>query len=305
MTMRRRERPVRLDGTVIAHSWRGAIDDYLDAQRAGAYPATTVNARRQHLEHLARRTHVDPFELTPRELIAYAAAQSWMPETRRSRRNTLLSFYRWAIADGRAVTNPAEALPRVKAIIPPARPIPTPLYEAALRKADERTGLMLRLAYDAGLRRGEIAVVHSDDLMQDLDGWSLLVHGKGGKQRIVPLTRRLALDLRAAGYGYVFPGAIDGHLSPRRVSELAVDVLPTPWTIHTLRHSFGTRTHNLAGDTFVVQELLGHASPATTRRYVLTDRSRLRATVDAAAGYSSSSPYGRESRSAASSIGSR
>jgi integrase/recombinase XerC len=272
---------------MIASIWRGAIDDYLDAQRAGGYPATTVNARRQHLEHLARRTDAHPFELAPRALVAYAAAQTWQPETRRSRRNTLLSFYRWAIADGRAIANPADALPRVKAPSPLPRPIPPAHYQRALHRSDERTALILRLAHDAGLRRAEIAVIHSDDIAEDLDGWSLLVHGKGRRQRIVPLTRRLSLDLRAAGYGYVFPGDIEGHLSPRRVGELAIAVLPEPWTLHTLRHAFATRTYSIANDTFTVQDLLGHASPVTTRRYVQTDRSRLRATVDAAAGYSS------------------
>ncbi|WP_419817020.1 tyrosine-type recombinase/integrase [Glaciibacter flavus] len=142
---------------------------------------------------------------------------------------------------------------------------------------------MLRLAHDAGLRRREIALVHSDDVFEDLHGWSLRVHGKGNKERDVPLTPRLAFELRALPYGWAFPGAIDGHLSPRRVGELAVDVLPSPWTIHTLRHSFATRAYGHESDLFVVQELLGHASPATTRVYVQVQSSKLRSTVNAVA----------------------
>ncbi|MET0725937.1 MAG: tyrosine-type recombinase/integrase [Leifsonia sp.] len=142
---------------------------------------------------------------------------------------------------------------------------------------------MLRLAHDAGLRRREIAMLHSDDMFEDLDGWSLRVHGKGDKERDVPLTLRLGFDLRALGHGYAFPGQIDGHLSPRRVGELAVDVLPSPWTIHTLRHSFATRAYGVDSDLFVVQELLGHASPATTRIYVQVRSERLRSTVAAIA----------------------
>ncbi|RLP70959.1 integrase [Mycetocola reblochoni] len=265
---------------VITPEWAGAVADYLDAQTAAAYPRTTVYARRQHLEHLARRVRSGPWDITPGELIEYAAAQEWAPETRRGRRNTLLSFYRWGIALGLTDTNPAVALPRVRVTTPPARPIGPTAYEDAMTKADERTRLILRLAYEAGLRRAEIAVIHSDDIIEDLDGWSLLVHGKGRKQRLVPLTRRLALELRSHGHGYVFPGAIDGHLSPRRVGELAAAVLPEPWTLHTLRHAFATRAYRLDSDVFTVQDLLGHSSPATTRRYVQTDRSRLRSTVD-------------------------
>src|SRR5690606_34840174 len=94
------------------------------------------------------------------------------------------------------------------------------------------------------LRRSEIAQVHpARDLRQDLVGWSLVAHGKGRKIRLVPLTPRLALDLRALGDGFAFPGAIDGHLSPRRVYELVDAVLDGHWSLHNLRHSFATNTH--------------------------------------------------------------
>jgi len=150
-------------------------------------------------------------------------------------------------------------------------------------QADPRTGLILRLAAECGLRRAEIAVIHTRDLIEDLLGWSLLVHGKGRKQRIVPLTDGIAAQLRELEPGYVFPGQIDGHLSPRRVGELATVVLDDSWTLHTLRHRFATRTYSIDHDTFAVQELLGHASAETTRRYIATDRSRLRDLVNRAA----------------------
>lgn len=53
--------------------------------------------------------------------------------------------------------------------------------------------------------------------------------------------------------------------------------------MHQLRHRFATRAYSVDRDVFTVQELLGHASPATTRRYVLVPRSALRATVKAVA----------------------
>jgi len=181
--------------------------------------------------------------------------------------------------------NPAEHLPRVRALPTRPNPIPVQVYDTAMGRADERTRLILRMAREAGLRRGEIAVSHSRDMMPDLDGWSLVAHGKGGKTRVVPLTRRLAFELRALGDGFFFPGDIDGHLSPRRVGELATEVLPEPWTLHKLRARFATDTLRTSGGNFgLVQDLLGHASPATTKIYAEQDPASARNAVEAASG---------------------
>lgn len=264
-------------------AWLPAIEGYLAAQRAGGSPATTIYTRRQHLEHLARRAPAGPVELTPGQLVAYAAAQDWAPETRRGRRSTFRSFWAWAVAEGVCEVNAAAALRRVKPTPPAPLPVPDPVYQAARARADDRVGLMMRLAAEAGLRRAEIAQVHTRDVFQDLDGWSLRVHGKGDKIRHVPLTRRLALELRSRPAGYVFPGDDHGHLSPRWVGRLVADALGDGWTVHKLRHRAGTRWHRAAGgDVFVVQQLLGHASPATTARYVQVPSDSLRAAVEAA-----------------------
>jgi integrase len=266
-----------------ADDWTRAIADYLIAQRAAGAPPTTCGTRRQHLEHLARRVSVGPWSLTGAELVAYAGAQDWMPETRRSRRTTFRSFYAWAVQAGHVEVSTALALPKVKAGQARPRPAPERVYEAALARSDDRLKLILRLAHDAGLRRTEIARVHSSDLFEDLHGWSLRVHGKGARIRDVPLTPRLALELRTLPPGWAFPGSDDGHLSPRWVGKLATVVLPDEWTLHTLRHSFGTRIYAHA-DLAVAQDLLGHASPATTRIYVQVPNERLRSAVLAAAG---------------------
>lgn len=159
---------------------------------------------------------------------------------------------------------------------------------AYIARADDRTALMVRLAGEAGLRRAEVAQVHARDLMEDLTGWSLLVHGKGDRERVMTLSRPLATLLRArllaVGGGYAFPGDDDGHLSPRWVGRLVADALPEGWTMHTLRHRFATRFHEASGrDVFLTQEALGHASPVTTQRYVAVGRDRMRAVVEALA----------------------
>lgn len=266
---------------VLSDAWAEAIRAYLTAQVAAGAPSTTCNTRRQHLEHLARRVSAGPWSLTGAELVEYAGAQRWQPETRRGRRTTFRSFYAWAHAVGLCEVNTAAVLPKVKPGQARPRPTPERVYEAALLRSDDRLKLILRLAHDAGLRRGEVALVHSRDLFEDLHGWSLRVHGKGRRERDVPLTPRLALELRTLPYGWAFPGDEDGHLSPRWIGKLATRVLPDEWTLHTLRHSFGTRVYSHA-DLAVAQDLLGHASPATTRIYVQVPNERLRSAVLAA-----------------------
>lgn len=267
----------------LSHLWGQAIEEYLAEQTAAGAPVTTRNTRRQHLEHLARRIDTPPWAVTGGDLVAYASQQKWAVETRRGRRSTFLSFWRWAVATGRTDSNPALALPRVKASIGRARPTPELVYREAVAAGDVRARLILRLAAEVGLRRSEIARIHSRDLVQDLVGWSLVVHGKGDRDRTVPLPDGLARVLLALPSGFAFPGDDHGHLSPRWVGKIATRLLPGEFTLHTLRHRFATLAYQVDRDVFVVQELLGHSSPATTRRYVQTQHEHLRRTVVAVA----------------------
>lgn len=267
----------------VPSGWREPLQSYAEAMEAAGSPATTRRTRLEHLRRLARAGGwPSPWHVDAEDLVAWCARQSWAVETRRSWRTTLRGFWRWAIRAGHCSTSPADALPVVRTTQPLPRPAPDDVLAAALRAADERTAVILRLAAEAGLRRGEIAVIHDRDLLQDLDGWSVLVHGKGGRHRLVPLTRSLALAVRArtARHGWLLPGDDGGHLSPRWVGTLAARVLPDRWTLHTLRHRFATRAYGADRDVFTVQRLLGHASPATTQRYVALDTSSMRATVD-------------------------
>jgi len=267
---------------MLTQAWIDEVDAFLAHQKAGGKPETTRRARREHLWHLARRVDVEtPWELTGRDLIEYANGQEWASETRRSRRATFLAFWRWGVADERCETVVAEALPRIKP--KPARPRPAPdaVYREALLRARPRETLMLRLAAEVGLRRAEVACIHTRDLLDDLVGWSLVVHGKGDKERVVPLPGSLARAIQELPLGYVFPGDWGpGHLSPAYVGKRIRDLLPDEWTMHTLRHRFGTRAYALKSDLLLVQELLGHSSPSTTRRYVELDRKRMRGLVD-------------------------
>lgn len=133
---------------------------------------------------------------------------------------------------------------------------------------------MLRLGAECGLRRSEIAATSSDDVLDDVGGRSLMVRGKGDKQRIVPLPDDLADEILGHD-GYCFPGRFGGHVEAtyvgKRLSRLLGD-----WTPHSLRHRYATRMYEATGDIMLVSKLLGHESVETTQRYVAMPDSRLR-----------------------------
>lgn len=248
-------------------------------------PPTSLALRRYQLGRLAA-DHADrsPWSMESTDLAAWLTARGWSVETVRSHRSAVRSFYGWAHAAGLCETDPSRLLRKV----PPARHRPRPAPEDAvldaLAAADDRVYLMVMLGARQGLRRGEIAVVHSDDVIrQDAGVWSLLVHGKGGKDRLVPLLPDVARALRDRPAGWTFPSSRTGsHLTPHYVGLLITRVLPAGLTPHQLRHRFASAAYQRTGDIRSVQELLGHASVATTQFYTQTAPAAHRAAVQAA-----------------------
>jgi len=256
----------------VSGAWRGALDTWAYWLRAQGHAETTIRARVEHLTTFARSCAIDdPWQVTTDDLIDWIGQRDWMQETRRSRRQSFVLFYRWGVERRTIDLSPAEALPRVRAAAPNPRPITPTAFDLAIATSAPRVGLMLRLGFEAGLRRGEMAQVHTRDLINEGHGdWSLTVHGKGRKNRVVPLNDSLALAIRTAclsGNGWCFPGDIAGHLSPRYIGKLLTRALPEGWTGHTLRHGFATDLLRHDVDLRTIQILLGHASLATTERY--------------------------------------
>lgn len=128
---------------------------------------------------------------------------------------------------------------------------------------------MLLLAALAGLRRSEIAKVHTQDIRRDAFGAGMLrVRGKGDKEREIPIHPALMVLLDRLEPGcWAFPGQIDGHVSPDWVGTVIRRRLGGGWTAHTLRHSFASRAYAVERDLRAVQELLGHSKPETTAIY--------------------------------------
>jgi integrase len=267
--------------------WDSAIDGWLTRLVAGGATPATRRTRRSHVRSVARELDDDhPRDVTVAQLEAILGRPAHSREYRRALRASLTSFFSWCLEAGIVKTDPAAKLPMIRTAVPAPRPVTDAVWRQVLQWSDEAaTLLMARLACEAGLRRAEVAQVHADDLIEAADGWQLIVHGKGEKQRVVPITASLAAEIANAcpDGGFLFPGKVNGHISPDRVGHLVSQAMPKGWSMHKLRHRFATRAYAATGNLRAVQEVLGHTSVATTQRYTAVSSADLRRVSEAAA----------------------
>lgn len=256
------------------------------------------------LEHARRLGHTELGTLELRTLRSWLAQQQSLGRSRTTlaRRATAARvFTAWLARTGRVPADPGSSLasPRAHRVLPPVlrKDEAEALVHAAAEHADDGSPIGLRdvavleLLYATGVRVGELCGLDVDDL--DTERHVLRVLGKGRKERTVPYGRPADLALRlwlrrgrpallAPHSGpALFLGARGGRLDPRTVRTLvhrriaevpgAPDIGP-----HGLRHTAATHLLEGGADLRSVQELLGHASLATTQLYthVTTDRLR-------------------------------
>lgn len=232
-----------------------------------------------------------------RAWLAHAAANGAGNATRARRLSALRSFYRY-LARHHDVDNPSVKLiatPRAR------RPVPRALSPAQARDVADDIGEMshtawqqardtalFTLLYGCGLRIAEALALDIRDAPAPGSDAPLLILGKGGKQRIVPVLPAvreavatwLALHPSRTGESPLFIGARGKRLDPAVAQRVLrhfrrLHGLPEHATPHALRHSFAT--HLLAGgaDLRAIQDLLGHASLSTTQRYTAVDEAAL------------------------------
>ena len=216
--------------------------------------------------------------------------------------SALRQFFGFLIDEGLRKDDPSPALPRPRA----RRPLPRLLShaevaalfaraedEAACDKADAvRMLTLLELLYGSGLRATELVSLPLNAVPRDAP--FLTVTGKGGAQRMVPVSTRARqalsrwLALRPEGGKALFPSSSrQGHLTRIRLFQLLralaarSGIDPEKVSPHVLRHAFATHLLEGGADLRVLQTLLGHADIATTQIYTHVDSARLVALVNA------------------------
>lgn len=235
----------------------------------------TVKDRTELLHRLRNALGHRLVDATPDELRAFQSRFAGLaPASVDIYTRHMQAFYRWAYKRGLVDPDPAADLPRPK--LTRGRPHPTSLDDLRIIFACTRGPLRLAyaLATLAGLRRGEICAAQRHDL--DIDTATLLVHGKGSRERIVPvlaplMDELLAYGLPRAGFlvrrgdGLGYPPEAMSIDSLRHLKGLGVDT-----TLHSMRHTFATAAAALTHDPLFVRDLLGHGSVATTEIYMGT-----------------------------------
>jgi integrase/recombinase XerC len=285
-----------------------AFADHLALERR--LSPNTVAAYRHDLTQLAvvlgREGTALP-DATYVQLRRYLARQHALGAARASiarRVSAVRTFFRWAAREGRVAQDPSLLLgrPKVTNRLPTVlRPKDaTALVEApgateadaddVIRAVALRDAAVLEVLYGSGLRVGEVVrlTIHGVDLGRR----RVLVRGKGDKEREVPMSEfavdavaRWLRDGRPTLAGDQDVDALFVNRRGRRLGERDVRRAVAGYgerrlpgrrvTPHTLRHSFATHLLEGGADIRAVQELLGHASVATTQRYTHVSRSRL------------------------------
>lgn len=217
----------------------------------------------------------------------------------------LRTFFRWCQREGIVKGNPALEVASPKQ---PKKLPPVVTYDdverllASTRSAGgwaARDLALLELFYATGIRLSELVGLDTGDI--HLGHRYVRVVGKGRKERVVPvgteaaqaveryLSERAAL-LASRGLGEeraLFVNLRGGRLTPRGVAfvvkkYLKTSGVPREMSPHTLRHAFATHLLDAGMDLRVIQELLGHASLATTQRYTHVSTDRIMAVYDEA-----------------------
>lgn len=305
-------------GTVCRVGWH--LDDFTRSLTAVA--PSTVEAYRRDLRAFitwAGRLGLGGPETvdrqTLRRYLAYMATRGQARRTIARRASALRRYFRWLQRTGRTDRDPTAGLsapkgearlPRVlrpdevRALLGEPGGAPAPFAGAGSDGGDGAAGTavdlrdmaLLELLYGSGLRIAEATAVDVDDV--DLDRSRVVVWGKGGKQRAVPLSEPAAHAMRrwladgremliteASPGGAVFLNRRGRRLTPRDARRIIDRRAAEPTHPHALRHTFATHLLDGGADLRVVQELLGHSDVATTQRYTHVSKERLRTVFDA------------------------
>jgi len=295
----------------VSEHLRESFLEMLAAERGAARNTLTAYAGdledfAAHCAALGQPVQTAPVEVMQSWLRGMAEAQ-FKPRTVARKLSSLRQFCRFLVREGLRADDPTELLgsPRPEPGLPkPIAPeeVATLIAGAAGLRPPRRGALAvaaIELLYASGLRASELVTLPAGSLRPDAP--LITVRGKGGKDRLVPISDRArlaveearALDERPAAatpraQRWLFPSrGAGGHMTRQGLGQLlkeaalAAGIAPERVSPHVLRHSFAS--HLLAGgaDLRSLQILLGHADIATTQIYTRVMQDRLRALVEA------------------------
>ncbi len=282
---------------------RALIERFLEmlAAEAGA-AANTIAAYRSDLSLASEVLGGGLVEADAAALQRLAEAWRALAKSSVARKSAALRrFYAFLVDEGHRADDPGAALPRPGT----ARPLPKVLSvgdvdalfgvigdrlaSATPTRADLRLAALIELLYGSGLRATELVSLPRNAIHPDRP--FLILKGKGGRERLVPISDRARAAVAAwrmhvaQDRAWLFPSG-KGHLTRVRLYQLVkalaaeAGIPPDRVSPHVLRHAFAT--HLLAGgaDLRALQAMLGHADIATTEIYTHVDASRLVALVN-------------------------
>jgi site-specific recombinase XerD len=197
------------------------------------------------------------------ELRAVLEATEGKPSTVNRRVAAWASYYRWLVRTDQRADDPTTALDRPQ--VRPGLPRPVPDLDTVLGNLQPPMQAIAVFLAETGLRIAEACAVSITGEIPD----ELVVMGKGGKERWVPLNELARGALRSLGGRIPF--------KPRTIQRAFREAGITP---HRLRHSYATALAESGADVAEIQLLLGHASPATSLVYAKFNRDRLRRASD-------------------------
>ncbi|MCA3573920.1 MAG: site-specific tyrosine recombinase XerD [Aestuariivirga sp.] len=278
------------------------------AAERGAAP-NTLAAYRRDLEAYAADCGTDVKAAGPdaiRAHLAGLAAQGLAKSSAARKLSAIRQFHRFLHGDGLSRDNPATAIDSPRA----ARPLPKTISRQEVERLAEtararvkaakgkqllkawRMLAMIELLYATGLRVSELVGLTRTAATAEKD--FILVRGKGGRERLVPVSgpAREALAGYLAVLGaqskWLFPSSgAAGHLTRQHfaieLKALAREAGLAPGAIspHVLRHGFATHLLDGGADLRAVQQMLGHADISTTQIYTHVQADRLRDVVEA------------------------
>jgi len=248
------------------------IEEHLSWLRRITDREDTLIGRRNQLRRLSRNLPVPLLEATESDLDRWQNSLDVCRSSVLTYTSHVRAFYTWAQERGKRDDNPARCLPLPKLPARQPRPIPEDPLKLAFRCADAEMMLWLALAGWMGCRAGEIARLEDTSVIDEKAGMLLRIDGKGGKERIVPVPKVIEPMIRGAlRKGRLFRTPTGLPANGRYVTKISSAFFVSiglPYTLHQLRHRFGTQHYKTCRDIRATQELMGHTSPSTTAKYI-------------------------------------